>query len=175
MALASNTDLHQPKGWLECHLTVVHRLGRNSIGRWVILLVLALATSANPVSADEMMSSMSGITSEVLVKSSRSWNGTMLPPYAEGTPEISVVKITIPKGASLPMHYHPFATAGVLLEGRLEVRTPSGGNRVFETGAGVIELVNEVHAGSNIGEGPAVILVVYAGIVGEPLTVIGSP
>ena len=175
MAIPSNTDSYQPEAGLEHQITAVSRLGRYSIGRWVSLLVLALATSANPVGADEMISSMSGITSEVLVKSSRSWNGTMLPPYAEGTPEISVVKITIAEGVSLPMHYHPFATAGVLLEGRLEVRTPSGGKRVFDTGAGVIELVNEVHAGSNIGEGPAVILVVYAGIVGEPLTVIGSP
>jgi quercetin dioxygenase-like cupin family protein len=120
--------------------------------------------------ADTMLGSIESIEVEVLSKSTSMWNGQPIPPYAQGTPEISVVRVTIPPGQSLPLHEHPFATAGVLLQGHLEVRTPNGQQAELHAGEALIELVNQPHAGANIGDIPAVILVVYAGIKGEPVT-----
>ncbi len=70
----------------------------------------------------------------------------------------------------LPLHEHPYATAGVLLQGHLEVRTPRGDRTELKAGEALIELVNQPHAGANIGDEAAVILVVYAGIKGGPVT-----
>lgn len=120
--------------------------------------------------ADTMLGSIESIEVEVLSKSTSMWNGQPIPPYAQGTPEISVVRVTIPPGQSLPLHEHPFATAGVLLQGHLEVRTPDGHAMELRAGEGLIELVNLPHAGANIGDIPAVILVVYAGIKDQPVT-----
>ena len=120
--------------------------------------------------ADTTLGSVESIEVEVLSKSTSMWNGQPIPPYAHGTPEISIVRVTIPPGQALPLHEHPFATAGVLLQGHLEVRTPSGQQAELHAGEGLIELVNLPHAGANIGDIPAVILVVYAGIQGEPVT-----
>jgi quercetin dioxygenase-like cupin family protein len=120
--------------------------------------------------ADDILDAVPSVTVEELIKADSSWGGTPLPPYGSGTPEISVVRVTLQPGAALPMHVHPQATAGVLLQGRLEVRTPTGESRIISPGDAVIELVNEAHGGASIGDEPAVILVVYAGIKGQPVT-----
>ena len=121
---------------------------------------------------DSAMVAMDEIDAEVLVKSTTMWNGTTIPPYGVGQTEISVVRITVPPGQALPMHYHPHATAGVLLSGKLVVHTAAGETAELSAGDGLIELINQAHAGANVGDEPASILVVYAGIEGEPVTVL---
>ena len=123
---------------------------------------------------DSAMAAMSEIDAEVLVKSTTMWNGTTIPPYGVGQPEISVMRITIPPGQALPMHYHPHATAGVLLSGELVVHTAAGETTKLSAGDGLIELTDQIHAGANTGDEPAIILVVYAGIKGEPVTVLAE-
>ncbi len=108
--------------------------------------------------------------SEVLAKSSQSWDGTPLPAYPAGTPEISIVRITIAPGASLPMHQHPYINAGVLLSGALTVVTELNETKHLKAGDALIEVVNKWHYGRNEGSEPAVILVFYAGIASEPVT-----
>lgn len=140
----------------------------------LIALVVLVSFTAT-TRADDTMAAMEAISVDVLKKSTTMWNDDQLPSYSEGQPEISVVKVTIPKGQSLPLHEHPFATAGVLLQGHLEVRTPDGDRTELKAGQALIELINQPHAGANIGDGPAVILVVYAGIEGQSVTrLIGS-
>ena len=140
----------------------------------LIALVVLVSFTAT-TRADDTMAAMEAISVDVLKKSTTMWNDDQLPSYSEGQPEISVVKVTIPEGQSLPLHEHPFATAGVLLQGHLEVRTPDGDRTELKAGQALIELINQPHAGANIGDGPAIILVVYAGIEGQSVTrLIGS-
>ena len=79
--------------------------------------------------------------------------------------------MTIPAGMALPLHEHPFMTAGVVLKGIIEVRTDSGKTHIARAGDAVVEFVNQPHSGANIGDEDAVILVVYAGVEGRPVTV----
>ena len=140
----------------------------------LIALVVLVSVTAT-TRADDTMAAMEAISVDVLKKSTTMWNDDQLPSYSEGQPEISVVKVTIPKGQSLPLHEHPFATAGVLLQGHLEVRTPDGDRTELKAGQALIELINQPHAVANIGDGPAIILVVYAWIEGQSVTrLIGS-
>jgi quercetin dioxygenase-like cupin family protein len=96
-----------------------------------------------------------GVTVRTLVQSTRSWNGTPLPAYPSGQPEVTVLHITIPPGVALPMHQHPVINASVQLQ----------------AGQGLIEMVNQPHYGTNNGTEPAEIVVVYAGVKGQPTTV----
>ena len=128
------------------------------LGQAVVLIIGFIGAAT--VQSDETMAAMKSITTEVLIKSDASWNGRPLPSYSAGDPEISVVRVTIPSGSALPMHIHPYATAGVLLQGRLEVRTPEGETLQVNPGDGVIELINQPHGGASIGNEDAVILVV---------------
>ena len=111
------------------------------------------------------------IETTVLAKATQDWGGSILEQYADGQPEVTVARVTIPAGMALPLHEHPFMTAGVVLQGIIEVRTDSGKTHIARAGDAVVELVNQPHGGANIGDEDAVILVVYAGVEGQPVTV----
>src|SRR3546814_5661524 len=91
---------------------------------------------------------------EVLAKSSNSWDGSPLPEYPKGTPEVSILKITIAPGAELPMHKHPVINAGVLLSGELTVITEGHKVKHLKPGEALIELVDKWHYGKNEGKVP---------------------
>jgi quercetin dioxygenase-like cupin family protein len=112
-----------------------------------------------------------GIVSEVVSKSTFSWDGKTLPAYEKGSPEITILKITIPPGTVLPVHKHTMINAGVLVEGELTVVTEEGKTLHLKSGNGIVEVVNTWHYGKNEGDRPAVIIVFYAGAAGMPLTV----
>jgi quercetin dioxygenase-like cupin family protein len=114
------------------------------------------------------------VTTEILVQSTASWDGADFT-YPQGQPEITVVRITIPAGVSLPLHCHPVPLAGVVTAGRLEVRKPGGETIVLQAGDGLIEVFNQWHQGSGLET--TEILVVYAGAAGLPVTVLpgGDP
>ena len=110
------------------------------------------------------------IVAETLVQSTKSWNGDALPGYPSGTPEISILKFTIPAGATLPSHMHSVINAGILLSGNLTVISEDQEELHLKPGDTLIELVDKFHKGQNTGEEAAVIVVFYAGIEGEKFT-----
>jgi len=111
-----------------------------------------------------------GVTVDTLAKTSASWNGRALPEYARGEPEITILKITIPPKAQLPLHKHPVINAGVLLKGQLTVVTEDKETLHLKAGDAIVELVDKEHYGKNEGNEPAEIIVFYAGIKGGPIT-----
>lgn len=112
------------------------------------------------------------IENRELIKSTRSWDGNLLPPYPRGQPEVSIRRIIIPPGARLPLHHHPVINAGVLLSGELEVVKEGGPTLRLKAGDPIIEMVDSLHYGRNPGKVPAEIIVVYAGTPGVPTTVL---
>ena len=106
-----------------------------------------------------------------LVRTSKSWDGNALVPYPHGQPEITILKISIPAGARLETHSHPVINAGVLVSGELTVRTADGKVLRLKAGDPIVEVVNTLHYGINEGKIPAEIVVFYAGIVGQAVTV----
>ena len=113
----------------------------------------------------------SGVQVEVLAKSCLSWDGSPLLVYAEGTPEITILRIKIPPGAQLPLHEHPVINAGVLLNGELTVITEDNKTLHLKAGEGLVEVVNKWHYGKNEGKETAEIVVFYAGVSDKPITV----
>lgn len=107
-----------------------------------------------------------------LIKSTHSWNGSLLPSYPQGRPEISILRILIPAGARLEKHTHPVINAGVLISGQLTVVTEDGKTLHLKAGDPIIEVVDTLHYGINQGSSPAEIIVFYAGTPGTPITVI---
>lgn len=112
-----------------------------------------------------------GIESAVMGKSSSSWDGNLLPEYPAGQTEISILRIKIPPGVSLPMHKHPVINAGVLLAGELTVETENGARLHLKAGEAIVEVVDVWHCGRNEGKVPAEIIVFYAGTDCLPVTV----
>lgn len=111
------------------------------------------------------------INSIVLLKTSKSWDGSDLPEYPKGKPEITILKIIIPPHTQLPVHKHPVINAGILLKGNLKVTTEDGKTLYLKAGDIISEVVNKWHHGVNESDESAEILVFYAGIKDMPITI----
>ena len=107
-----------------------------------------------------------------LVKTAKSWDGKVLPPYPQDTPEVTILRISIPAGARLETHRHPVINAGVLISGQLTVMTTEGKTLHLEAGDPIVEVVNTLHYGINQGSVPAEIIVFYAGTIDTSITVV---
>ncbi|OPY91404.1 MAG: Cupin domain protein [Syntrophus sp. PtaU1.Bin208] len=112
------------------------------------------------------------IVSRELVKTTRSWDGQLLPAYPQGQPEVSIRRISVPPGAKLETHSHPVINAGVLLSGELTVVTTDGKTLHLKAGDPIVEVVNTLHYGMNQGTVPVDLVVFYAGVVNMPITVV---
>ncbi|MDA8161888.1 MAG: cupin domain-containing protein [Desulfobacteraceae bacterium] len=108
---------------------------------------------------------------DVLAKTSSSWDGSRLPDYPKGAPEITILRIKIPPGVRLAMHKHPVINAGVLLTGELTVITEDNKTLHLKAGESIVEVVNKWHYGKNEGNKTAEILIFYAGARGTPITI----
>jgi quercetin dioxygenase-like cupin family protein len=106
-----------------------------------------------------------------LAKSSKSWDGEMLPEYPLGQPEVTILRIKIPAGAKLEIHNHPVINAGVLLKGELTVIAENDKILYLKAGDSIVELVNKKHFGKNEGTETAEIIVFYAGVENKPITI----
>jgi len=129
------------------------------------LFITACAGNLNNVAVNN------NIVVEQLAKSTISWDGTVLPAYPEGQPEITILRIKIPAGAQLAMHQHPVINAGVLIAGELTVITEDNKTLHLKAGDSIVELVGTKHYGKNEGNQMAEIIVFYAGVVDKPITV----
>ena len=115
--------------------------------------------------------SSEGIKTEELLKTTTSWDGTALPGYPAGQPEITILRIEVAPGAEFPMHLHPVINAGILTKGKLTVETADHKVLHLEADDSIAEVVNQWHRGKNEGAEPAEIIVFYAGTQGQPLMV----
>lgn len=74
---------------------------------------------------------------------------------------ISVSEFTLAPGAKLPVHKHPFPRFAYVLEGRLSVVDEDTGQTfVYKAGEMIVEVVNQWHYGTNIGQLPVRLLVI---------------
>ncbi len=113
----------------------------------------------------------SAIKVEVLTQTHASWDGTTLPGYPKGKPEITILRIKIPPNVQLPVHEHPVINAGVLLTGELTVVTKDQETLHLKAGDSIVEVVGKWHYGINEGNETAEIIVFYAGEQGSPITI----
>jgi len=105
---------------------------------------------------------------ETLIQATQSWDGGDFV-YPEGDAQLTIVRITIPKGVSLPMHCHPVPLGGVLTAGILEVKKQDGQIFLLNEDEALIEVSNQWHYGRAIED--VEIIVVYAGANEVPVTV----
>ncbi len=131
----------------------------------------AAQATSQPASQAANQAANQSVSSVQLVQSERSWDGAMLPAYPQGQPQVTILRITIPAGARLPLHLHPVINAGVLTRGQLTVTMVDGKELHLAAGDPIVEVVNTPHQGFNPGSEPAEIIVFYAGQAGAPLAV----
>ena len=134
-----------------------------------LLLLFCLTSICLPGCDSDRITKTEVIT---LVRTTESWNGTPLPKYLDGNPEITILKIIIPPKTKFPLHKHPEINAGVVLKGELTVISETNDTLYLKAGEPIVELVNTWHFGRNDGAEPVEIIVFYAGITGTPITIL---
>ena len=108
------------------------------------------------------------ISSEVLVQTQTSWDGTALPAQNLKNPELSIVRTKIAQGAELKLHKHRMINAGYVIKGSIEIISAEGRRTVLKAGECAVELVNKAHYGRNIGGCEAELILFYIGEKGTP-------
>jgi quercetin dioxygenase-like cupin family protein len=133
--------------------------------KWFAAALLTLLTTGSILALEAP-----GVQTVQLIRTTTSWDGGTLPAYPTGQPEVTILRITIPPGTRLPLHEHPVINAGVLLKGKLTVKTVKGETLRLEAGDPIVEVTGKWHYGVNEGDGPAEIVVFYAGVQDMPIT-----
>ncbi|WP_062306784.1 cupin domain-containing protein [Polynucleobacter sinensis] len=138
----------------------------------IVLVGLSISVFAQSKDGDTSTDQNSGdIKVTQILKATKEWDGSPLPPYPLKNPEISILAYEIPSGMKLPMHKHPVINAGVMLQGRLTVIAKDGKQLILNSGDSIVELVNKWHYGINQGDIPVKIIMFYVGEVGVPLVI----
>lgn len=111
------------------------------------------------------------IESVELIRTSTSWNGTSLPDYPLGKPELVAVKYIIQPGQKLGWHHHIAMNHGVLIQGELTVVGLDGQTKVFREGDVIVEMVEDIHHGENQGATTVILYMFYLAQENVPLSV----
>lgn len=131
-----------------------------------LVLCAPVAWASSPAEA-----SAHGAISTTLLQTTVSWNGAPLLSPVRDRPEFQTVLVEIAPKSATAWHRHPCNNIAYILSGRLRIELEDGHSREFKEGDSFAETVDTWHRGVNLGEKPLRILVVYAGQVGEPLSV----
>jgi quercetin dioxygenase-like cupin family protein len=133
--------------------------------KFIVLALLAMAFQPSPY-ALETSASVKAVT---VLKAGSSWDGKPIQ-YPAGKPEITGMVIELAPGAETGWHLHPVPSFAMVLEGELEVRLKNGSVNRLKSGEALIEVVNTLHNGRNVGSVPVKLVVFYAGAAGQALT-----
>ena len=130
-------------------------------------IALSLACFTIPTFAAQANNPESAV-STVLLKTERSWDGTLYKSYPAGQPQLTVLKIVIPAHTTLPWHIHSMPNAAYVLSGTLHVESRDGRHQTtLHAGDVLPEMVGGAHRGYT-DNSPVELIVFYAGVKGMP-------
>ena len=108
---------------------------------------------------------------EELLKEHRTL-GDKVVKYPEGTPEMRFYKVTIPRGAKIPLHIHPSPVIVYVNKGELtnvRIINKKEVTDIIKSGSGFLEgSPDEPHYVTNNGLEPVVLFVTFASVEGMP-------
>ena len=110
------------------------------------------------------------VQASTVLKAQTSWDGKPIA-YPSGKAEVSGLVVELAPGAQTGWHSHPVPSFAFILEGELEIEQRNGDVKRLNAGEAVAEVVNTFHNGRNVGTVPVRLVVFYAGMEGEKLTV----
>jgi quercetin dioxygenase-like cupin family protein len=135
-----------------------------------VSICTAVVFLINPFFAMALSGGTPGINVEKLLETEKSWDGILYKEYPMGTPQLSVLKITVAPNTSLAWHEHPTPNAAYVLNGVLTVEKKATGEKcLLKAGEVLPEMVDSAHRGYTGQEG-VTLVVFYAGQKGLPLS-----
>lgn len=84
--------------------------------------------------------------------------------------EVSIMKVTLPPGASTGWHKHSFPVFAFVLKGTLTIELGGGKTKTFEENSTFAEVIDTPHNGKNEGKDTVVLIAFFMGEKGKPLS-----
>lgn len=91
-----------------------------------------------------------------------------------GRPEVTALEVEIPPGRETGWHRHPVPGLGYILTGTLTVDMADGRRFRLAPGQAVVESLDALHNGRNLGRKPVRLVVFFTGEAGKAFTVPGA-
>ena len=85
--------------------------------------------------------------------------------------EVTILKVTIPQGASTGWHKHEYPVFAYVLKGELCVELDNGTSKQFAENTCFAEVINTYHNGFNKGKDNVILIAFYLGEKGKTLSV----
>jgi len=133
-----------------------------NIAKFITILFVAVLFMTNPAYSVEK---------DVILKTTSTWDNVAYKKLKIKTPEVTVLKIIIDVGESLPMHKHDLVNVAYVNKGTLTVITDDNKEITLTEGECLPELIGKYHYGKNTGNKPIELVVFYLGEVGIHLSV----
>ncbi len=113
----------------------------------------------------------SGVTAKLLKKSTVTGNGEKIAYPLTDRAEVTAMTVDLAPGAETGWHKHPVPVYAYVISGNLSVELEDGKLLSFSAGEAIIEVVNTMHNGKNIGTEPVKLAVFYLGAEGTPIVI----
>ena len=140
-------------------------------GRTTLVIGVIAGISFIPALARNQSNHIESGRREMVLETTKSWNGTAYTHYPVGQPQLTTIKLTLAPHTALPWHTHPFPNSIYVLSGTLTLRDQDDGKTlVVHQGQAVGESVGVVHRGES-GDETTVLLITYAGTPGVPTSI----
>ena len=110
----------------------------------------------------------SGVTAKVLQKTSVTGNGQKITYPLTDKAEVTAMTVDLAPGAETGWHQHPVPVYAYVVAGNLSVELEDGRQLDFKSGDAIIEVVDTLHNGRNMGAEPVKLAVFYLGAEGTP-------
>ncbi len=117
----------------------------------------------------------SGVTAKILKKSTVTGNGQKITYPCTDRAQVTAMTVELAPGAETGWHKHPVPVYAYVISGNLSVELEDGKRLSFHAGDAVIEVVNTLHNGKNIGTEPVKLAVFYLGVEGTPNVIKPGP
>lgn len=109
----------------------------------------------------------SGVTAKVLKKTSQTGNGQKINYPRTDRAEVTAMGVELVPGAETGWHSHPIPVYAYVVSGRLSVELADGKTLDFAAGEAIIEVVDSMHNGKNLGSEVVKLAVFYLGVEGS--------
>ncbi|MDD5286422.1 MAG: cupin domain-containing protein [Desulfuromonadaceae bacterium] len=103
-----------------------------------------------------------------LVKASVTGNGQRITYPVTNKAEVTAMTVELLPGSETGWHKHPVPVYAYVISGKLTFEIEGGKQLSFDAGEAIIEVVNTLHNGKNIGNEPVKLAVFYLGDEGTP-------
>lgn len=144
-----------------------HTLRLGAVALWLTLFQTASPTVAADYGG--------GVTAKVLTRTTRTGNGQKISYPCTDRAEVTAVGVELAPGSETGWHKHPVPVYAYVVAGTLVVELEDGRRLTFSAGDAIIEVVDTLHNGRNLGKEPVKLAVFYLGEEGKATVVKGEP